>query len=109
MVCTTNAWESVYAQLRKIIKTREHFPTDEAATKLIWLAPRHITAKWQRGGDSLAGGGESVRDTLRRPAHATGCVINRLAHDIPDTPTLNREPLNLAPCTLNLCTLHPEP
>src|SRR6266496_479704 len=47
---TTNALESVHAQLRKIIKTRGHFPTDEAATKLIWLAMRNITAKWARGG-----------------------------------------------------------
>ena len=46
---TTNALESVHARLRKIIKTRGHFPTDEAATKLIWLALRNITAKWARG------------------------------------------------------------
>ena len=46
---TTNALESVHAQLRKIIKTRGHFPNDEAATKLIWLALRNITAKWARG------------------------------------------------------------
>ena len=46
---TTNALESVHGQLRKIIKTRGHFPTDEAATKLIWLALRNITAKWVRG------------------------------------------------------------
>jgi len=38
------------ARLRKILKTRGHFPTDEAATKLIWLALRNITAKWERGG-----------------------------------------------------------
>src|SRR5690606_30829214 len=25
-----------------------HFPTDEAATKLIWLALRNITADWRR-------------------------------------------------------------
>jgi len=49
VVYTTNALESVHAQLRKIIKTRGHFPTDDAATKLIWLALRNITAKWQRG------------------------------------------------------------
>jgi transposase-like protein len=46
---TTNALESVHAQLRKIIKTRGHFPNDDAATKLIWLALRNITAKWKRG------------------------------------------------------------
>lgn len=32
--------------MRKIIKTRGHFPTDEAAIKLIWLALRNITANW---------------------------------------------------------------
>jgi transposase-like protein len=35
-------------QLRKIIKTRGHFPSDEAATKLIWLALRNVTAGWSR-------------------------------------------------------------
>jgi len=45
---TTNAIESVHARLRKIIKTRGHFPTDDAATKLIWLALRNITADWGR-------------------------------------------------------------
>ena len=45
---TTNALESVNAQLRKIIKTRGHFPSDASATKLIWLALRNITAKWSR-------------------------------------------------------------
>ena len=49
LIYTTNALESVHAQLRKIIKTRGHFPNDEAATKLIWLALRNITAKWARG------------------------------------------------------------
>jgi putative transposase len=45
---TTNALESVHARVRKIIKTRGHFPTDEAATKLIWLALRNIMADWSR-------------------------------------------------------------
>lgn len=46
VIYTTNALESVNARLRKIIKTRGHFPSDEAAGKLIWLALRNITAKW---------------------------------------------------------------
>jgi putative transposase len=46
IIYTTNAIESINAQLRKIIKTRGHFPSDEAATKLIWLALRNITANW---------------------------------------------------------------
>lgn len=46
VIYTTNAIESINAQLRKIIKTRGHFPSDEAATKLLWLALRNITADW---------------------------------------------------------------
>jgi putative transposase len=46
VIYTTNAIESVNARLRKIIKTRGHFPTDDAANKLIWLALRNITAGW---------------------------------------------------------------
>ncbi|WP_147299709.1 transposase, partial [Cupriavidus taiwanensis] len=46
IIYTTNAIESINAQLRKIIKTRGHFPSDEAATKLLWLALRNITVKW---------------------------------------------------------------
>lgn len=45
---TTNALESVNARLRKILKTRGHFPHDDAAIKLIWLALRNITASWVR-------------------------------------------------------------
>lgn len=48
VIYTTNALESVNARLRKIIKTRGHFPSDEAASKLIWLALRNITADWGR-------------------------------------------------------------
>jgi transposase-like protein len=48
MIYTTNAIESVHARLRKIIKTRGHFPTDEAATKLIWLALRNIKTVWNK-------------------------------------------------------------
>jgi len=48
VIYTTNAIESVNARLRKIIKTRGHFPSDDAATKLIWLALRNITADWGR-------------------------------------------------------------
>ena len=48
VIYTTNAIESINARLRKIIKTRGHFPNDDAATKLIWLALRNITADWGR-------------------------------------------------------------
>ena len=44
MIYTTNAIESLHMQLRKIIKTRGHFPSDDAALKLLWLALRKIFA-----------------------------------------------------------------
>jgi putative transposase len=47
LLSTTNAVESVHMQLRKIIKTRGHFPTDEAALKLLYLALRNLSKKWR--------------------------------------------------------------
>jgi transposase-like protein len=47
VIYTTNAIESLHMQLRKVLKTRGHFPSDEAATKLIYLALRNITKQWQ--------------------------------------------------------------
>jgi putative transposase len=48
VIYTTNAIESINSQLRKIIKSRGHFPSDDAASKLLWLALRNITAEWGR-------------------------------------------------------------
>ena len=42
-------------QLRKILKSRGHFPTDEAATKLLYLALRNIMDKWQCGSHAWHG------------------------------------------------------
>jgi len=47
IIYTTNAIESLHMQLRKVLKNRGHFPSDEAATKLIYLALRDITKKWK--------------------------------------------------------------
>lgn len=49
LIYTTNAIESLNMQLRKIIKTRGHFPTDESAIKLLWLALRNVLNKSVRG------------------------------------------------------------
>lgn len=48
IIYTTNAIESLHSEVRKAVRGRGHFPNDEAATKLIWLALRNITAKWNR-------------------------------------------------------------
>ena len=47
IIYTTNAIESLHSGVRKSIRNKGHFPSDEAATKLIWLALRNITAKWK--------------------------------------------------------------
>src|SRR5215831_3502773 len=44
---TTNAVESLHMSLRKIIKTRGSFPSEEAALKLLYLALRNVSAKWE--------------------------------------------------------------
>lgn len=43
---TTNAIESLHMQIRKVIKSRGHFPNDDAARKLIYLALRNVAQKW---------------------------------------------------------------
>lgn len=43
---TTNAIESLNYQLRKIIKSKGHFPSDDAASKLLFLALRNAEKKW---------------------------------------------------------------
>ena len=46
LIYTTNAIESLHSGVRKAIRNKGHFPSDEAAAKLIWLALRNITANW---------------------------------------------------------------
>ena len=48
IIYTTNAIESLNYQLRKIIKNWGHFPSDDAAIKLLWLAIRDIEDKRAR-------------------------------------------------------------
>jgi putative transposase len=47
MIYTTNAVESLNMSLRKIIKTRGSFPSEESALKLLYLALRNASAKWE--------------------------------------------------------------
>jgi putative transposase len=48
MIYTTNAVEAVNRSLRKIIKTRGSFPTDEAALKLLYLAIQNAGMRWRK-------------------------------------------------------------
>ena len=47
-VYTTNSIEVANRQIRKAIKTRGHFPDEQAATKLIYLAIQRAEGKWQQ-------------------------------------------------------------
>jgi putative transposase len=46
VIYTTNAIEALNRQLRKVIKTRGHFPTDDSAIKLLYLALLNAEKKW---------------------------------------------------------------
>jgi putative transposase len=47
MIYTTNAVEALHRSLRKIIKTRGSFPTDDAALKLLYLAIKNAGLRTQ--------------------------------------------------------------
>jgi transposase-like protein len=47
IVYTTNTIESLHMQIRKTIKTRGHFPNDDAAIRLIWLAIQRAKSSWR--------------------------------------------------------------
>ncbi len=48
VIYTTNAIESMNRGLRKIIKTRGAFPSDNAVKKLLYLALLNLSKKWTR-------------------------------------------------------------
>jgi len=48
IIYTTNAIESVNSTLRKLVYYRGHFPSDEAAMKLLYLALRNLEKRWNR-------------------------------------------------------------
>ena len=91
LIYTTNAIESLHRGLRKIIKTRGHFPSDQAAGKLLFLALRNIEKGWKAApkewlpalnqfdilfGDGLAGIHGNLGDLER--ARANGEISLRL-------------------------------
>ena len=46
VIYTTNAIESLNRSLRKVLKTKGSFPSEEAAFKLLYLAMKNISQKW---------------------------------------------------------------
>ena len=50
-IYTTNVIESLHMSLRKVIKTRGSFPSEEAALKLLYLALQNVSKKWKASPD----------------------------------------------------------
>jgi putative transposase len=48
IIYTTNAIEALNSKLRRAVRTRGHFPTDDAATKLLYLCLNRAAAEWKR-------------------------------------------------------------
>jgi putative transposase len=48
VIYTTNSIEALHRQIRKIIKTRGHFPTEDAARKLLYLAITKAETRWRQ-------------------------------------------------------------
>jgi putative transposase len=66
IIYTTNAIESLNYQIRKIIKNRGHFPTDDAVVKLIWLAICDIEDKRARAREAERGKPRNKRTAQAR-------------------------------------------
>ena len=64
VIYTTNAIESVNFQLRKITKNRGHFPSDEAAIKLLYLGIRNVTGRHIDGDGLVLERGQRGTGTL---------------------------------------------
>ncbi|EST37142.1 hypothetical protein N566_14600 [Streptomycetaceae bacterium MP113-05] len=76
IVCTTNAIESVNARIRKAVRARGHFPTEQAALKCVYLAIM-----------SLDPSGTGAKRWTRRPSTGQTPAWLHLAHQALDTTT----------------------
>jgi putative transposase len=48
IIYTTNSIEALNSKLRRAVRARGHFPTDDAATKLLYLSLTRAAAEWKR-------------------------------------------------------------
>jgi len=48
LIPVTNAIEALNSKLPRAVRTRGHFPSDDAATKLLYLVLNRATAEWKR-------------------------------------------------------------
>jgi transposase-like protein len=88
-VYATNSMENFNRQIRKTIKTRGHFPDEQAATKLIYLAIQRSERKWLKA------------------YNWTGAVRASRSTSETDSPTNQQHPMSPRPHTQK--TGHPPP
>jgi transposase-like protein len=89
MIYTTNAIESLNAKLRRSVRSRGHFPSDDAALKLIWLDLAAIARDHSKVEDVLARVGScqsSVRSGVRRSLRGQSLINRGSTHRIADSP-----------------------
>ena len=48
IIYTTNAIEALNSKLCRTVRTRGHFPSDEAAQKLLYFVLKRAAAEWKR-------------------------------------------------------------
>ncbi len=87
IIYTTNAIEALNSKLRRAVRTRGHFPDDDAAMKLLYLVLNTAAQEWKRPPREWSEAKTPVRRNLRRAVRhlmtATG-----LAHKLSDSPFL---------------------
>jgi putative transposase len=76
VIYTTNSIESLNYQLRKIIKNRGHFPSDQAVVKLLWLAICNIEDKRARERAKARANGTTVKGKDAHRHLIEGAVTN---------------------------------
>ena len=94
---TTNAIEALNAKLRRAVRASGHFPTDEAAMKLLFLVLNRSEKEWTMPRSRVVHGQGSVRHPVRRALHqGIGLIMRNRppAHEIPDSPALEKAKLD---------------
>ena len=73
-IYTTNVVESLHMTLRKVIKTRASFPSEESALKLLYLALNNVAKRWKASREwrtslnhFMLRYGERIESALARP------------------------------------------
>ena len=76
LIYTTNAIEALNSKIRRAVRTRGHFPSDDAAAKLIYLALNATSTEWKRSVREWHAVRSQLAINVRRP------LPNGLTNDV---------------------------